>query len=84
MITIANYQEFIMATVYEELHILIDNLSAQDAENLLQQIQGDVDMQNQELNEWLQDARKLREELKAEYGSFSSAVDILHEVREER
>ena len=72
-----------MATVHDELHALIDALSEEEAAQILQQMRS-AQSQKLALAEWLEEARKLREELAAKYGQFPSAVDVLHEIREER
>ena len=72
-----------MAMVHDELHALVDALSEEEAFQLLQQMRTTGGRQLN-LADWLEEARKLRKELAAEYGQFPSAVDVLREIREER
>ena len=73
-----------MATAREELHALIDRMSAEDAERWLTEIQQAVTGKYQAMLEWLEQAEKLQDELLSRYGEITDSVSILDEIREER
>jgi pentatricopeptide repeat protein len=73
-----------MATVHEELHALIDQLSEQEAEIWLKQMQEAVHETQPSEGDWHARMRRLRAELYAKYGKVTDAASVLEEMREER
>lgn len=74
-----------MATAREELHALIDRMSEDKIQVLLEQVRSEVEQPRNETLEWLDQARQLRAELRIKYGQRNvDIVSLLDEAREER
>lgn len=74
-----------MATVREELHALIDEMSEDEIEAWFTQLREQREKQKRfNAEEWHESVSKLREELYAKHGMFQSAADLINELREER
>ena len=74
-----------MATVYEELHSIVEQLYDMEAQTWLAQMREYEENKRKDNSaNWHNKMRALRERLKQKYGAFESAADVLNEVREER
>jgi|GEM_PF-5841359 len=73
-----------MATIREELHALIDELSDEELKTWLLELRKDPESIPSTLAKWIEKSSQLRTEISAKYGNLPSVVDTLHEIREER